>query len=207
MKLNDPTLFRQAALIGEHWIEAEQGNAIEVNNPATDEIIGLVPRLGEEEAKAAIEAARIAQKEWAGRTAKERSVILRAWYDLMIANKEDLGRILTLEQGKPLLEATGEIVYGASFIEWFAEEARRVYGDTIPGHQRDKRIIVMKQPIGVVAAITPWNFPNAMITRKAGPAFAAGCAMVLKPASQPRFPRLLSASWLSVPGYRRGSFP
>lgn len=206
MKLNDPTLFRQAALIGEHWIEAEQGNAIEVNNPATDEIIGLVPRLGEEEAKAAIEAARIAQKEWAGRTAKERSVILRAWYDLMIANKEDLGRILTLEQGKPLLEATGEIVYGASFIEWFAEEARRVYGDTIPGHQRDKRIIVMKQPIGVVAAITPWNFPNAMITRKAGPAFAAGCAMVLKPASQTPFSAIALGILAERAGLPKGLF-
>ncbi len=184
VSLKDPSLFRQAALIGGEWIEADPKNAIEVNNPATGEIIGLVPKLGATETKAAIEAARIAQKSWAARTAKDRCAILRKWFELMIENKDDLGRILTLEQGKPLAEATGEIVYGASFIDWFAEEGRRIYGDIIPGHQPDKRILVMKQPIGVVAAITPWNFPNAMITRKAGPAFAAGCAMVLKPASQ-----------------------
>ncbi|KSV79356.1 hypothetical protein N182_38540, partial [Sinorhizobium sp. GL2] len=180
-------MFRQAALVGGEWIEADAANAIEVNNPATGEIIGRVPKLGAKETRAAIEAARVAQKTWAARTAKDRAGVLRKWFELMIENKDDLGRILTLEQGKPLTEATGEIVYGASFVEWFAEEARRIYGDLIPGHQPDKRILVMKQPIGVVAAITPWNFPNAMITRKAGPAFAAGCAMVLKPAAQTPF--------------------
>ena len=200
MLLKDPTLFRQAALVGGDWVEADPKNAIEVNNPATGEIIGIVPKLGIAETKAAIEAARIAQKIWAARTAKDRCGILRKWYDLMMANQDDLGRILTLEQGKPLAEAKGEIAYGASFIDWFAEEGRRIYGDIIPGHQPDKRIMVMKQPIGVVAAITPWNFPNAMITRKAGPAFAAGCAMVLKPASQTPF----SAIALAILGERAG---
>ncbi|KQY23874.1 NADP-dependent succinate-semialdehyde dehydrogenase [Rhizobium sp. Root483D2] len=206
MTLKDPSLFRQAALVGENWIEADPDNAIEVNNPATGEIIGRVPKLGAAETKAAIEAARIAQKGWAARTAKERCGILRKWYDLMIENKDDLGRILTLEQGKPLAEATGEIVYGASFIEWFAEEGRRIYGDMIPGHQPDKRIMVMKQPIGVVAAITPWNFPNAMITRKAGPAFAAGCAMVLKPASQTPFSAIAIAVLAERAGIPKGLF-
>ena len=204
--LKDPSLFRQAALVGENWIEAAPDNAIEVNNPATGEIIGRVPKLGAAETKAAIEAARIAQKGWAARTAKERCGILRKWYDLMIENKDDLGRILTLEQGKPLAEATGEIVYGASFIEWFAEEGRRIYGDMIPGHQPDKRIMVLKQPIGVVAAITPWNFPNAMITRKAGPAFAAGCAMVLKPASQTPFSAIAIAVLAERAGIPKGLF-
>ncbi|OWW05446.1 NAD-dependent succinate-semialdehyde dehydrogenase [Rhizobium sp. R72] len=206
MDLKDPTLFRQAALIGDKWIEAEPSNAIEVNNPATGEVIGRVPKLGMAETKAAIEAARIAQKGWAARTAKERSAILRKWFELMIDNKDDLGRILTSEQGKPVGEATGEIVYGASFIEWFAEEGRRVYGDLIPGHQPDKRIMVMKQPIGVVAAITPWNFPNAMITRKAGPAFAAGCAMVLKPASQTPFSAIAIAVLAERAGLPQGLF-
>ena len=204
--LKDPALFRQAALVGENWVEADPNNAIEVNNPATGEIIGRVPKLGAAETKAAIEAARIAQKGWAARTAKERCAVLRKWYDLMIENKDDLGRILTLEQGKPLAEATGEIVYGASFVEWFAEEGRRIYGDLIPGHQPDKRIMVMKQPIGVVAAITPWNFPNAMITRKAGPAFAAGCAMVLKPASQTPFSAIAIAVLAERAGLPKGLF-
>jgi succinate-semialdehyde dehydrogenase/glutarate-semialdehyde dehydrogenase len=206
MKLQDPSLFCQAALVGDNWIEADPANAIEVNNPATGEIIGLVPKLGAAETRAAIEAARVAQKGWAARTAKERCAILRKWYDVMIENKEDLGRILTLEQGKPLAEAIGEIAYGASFIEWFAEEGRRVYGDLIPGHQPDKRIMVMKQPIGVVAAITPWNFPNAMITRKAGPAFAAGCAMVLKPASQTPFSAIAIAILAERAGLPKGLF-
>jgi len=204
--LKDPSLFRQAALVGGEWIDADPKNAIEVNNPATGEIIGLVPKLGAAETRSAIEAARIAQKGWAARTAKDRCAVLRKWYDLMIENKDDLGRILTLEQGKPLAEATGEIVYGASFIEWFAEEGRRIYGDMIPGHQPDKRIMVMKQPIGVVAAITPWNFPNAMITRKAGPAFAAGCAMVLKPASQTPFSAIAIAVLAERAGLPKGLF-
>ncbi|MDQ0318224.1 succinate-semialdehyde dehydrogenase/glutarate-semialdehyde dehydrogenase [Pararhizobium capsulatum DSM 1112] len=206
VSLKDPSLFRQAALIGENWIEADPDNSIQVNNPATGEIIGRVPKLGAAETKIAIEAARIAQKGWAAKTAKERASVLRKWYELMIENKDDLGRILTLEQGKPLAEATGEIAYGASFIEWFAEEGRRVYGDLIPGHQPDKRIMVMKQPIGVVAAITPWNFPNAMITRKAGPAFAAGCAMVLKPASQTPFSAIAIAVLAERAGLPQGLF-
>ncbi|NMN71498.1 MULTISPECIES: NADP-dependent succinate-semialdehyde dehydrogenase [unclassified Rhizobium] len=201
MQLKDPTLFRQAAYVAGKWIEANRAG-IAVTNPATGEVIGHVPKLGAAETKAAISAAEAVQKEWAGRTAKERASVLRKWFELMIANQDDLGRILTAEQGKPLAEAKGEIAYGASFIEWFAEEARRIYGDIVPGHQKDKRILVMKQPIGVVAAVTPWNFPNAMITRKAAPAFAAGCAMVLKPAGQTPY----SAIALAVLGERAG-FP
>ncbi|WP_417583493.1 NAD-dependent succinate-semialdehyde dehydrogenase [Pelagibacterium sp.] len=197
--LNDHTLLREAALIGGEWIPVIS-DAIEVTNPASGEVIGRVPNLGAIETKRALTIAAQAQKEWSGRSAKERSVVLRRWFELMIENQEDLGRILTLEQGKPFAEAVGEIIYGASFIEWFAEEGRRVYGDLVPSHQRDKRILVMKQPIGVVAAITPWNFPNAMITRKAGPALAAGCALVLKPASQTP----LSALALGVLAQRAG---
>ncbi len=197
--LKDPELLKQAALVGSQWIPANE-TGIKVTNPATGETIGHVPSLGATETEAAIKAADDAQKQWAARTAKERSVILRRWYDLIVENVDDLALILTLEQGKPLAEAKGEILYGASFIEWFAEEARRVYGDVIPGHAADKRIVVIKQPIGVVAAITPWNFPNAMITRKAGPALAAGCAMVLKPAEQTPF----SAIALAVLAQRAG---
>nr|WP_319487007.1 NAD-dependent succinate-semialdehyde dehydrogenase [uncultured Cohaesibacter sp.] len=199
MMFKDPELLKQAALVGSQWIPANE-TGIKVTNPATGETIGHVPSLGATETEAAIKAADDAQKQWAARTAKERSVILRRWYDLIIENVDDLALILTLEQGKPLAEAKGEILYGASFIEWFAEEARRVYGDVIPGHAADKRIVVIKQPIGVVAAITPWNFPNAMITRKAGPALAAGCAMVLKPAEQTPF----SAIALAVLAQRAG---
>ncbi|EJJ27072.1 NADP-dependent succinate-semialdehyde dehydrogenase [Rhizobium sp. CF142] len=206
MILKDPSLFHQAALVAGEWIAADPSNAIEVNNPATGEIIGYVPKLGAVEARTAIEAARVAQKGWAARTANDRCAVLRKWFNLMIENKEDLARILTLEQGKPLAEATGEIVYGASFLDWFAEEGRRIYGDLIPGHQPDKRIMVMKQPVGVVAAITPWNFPNAMITRKAGPAFAAGCAMVLKPASQTPFSALAIAILAERAGLPKGLF-
>ena len=205
MKLEDPGLLRQAALIGGEWIEAK-GQGIAVTNPSTGALIGHVPRLGRAETARAIAVAAIAQKDWAARPAKERAEILRRWFDLMLAHKQDLGRILTAEQGKPLPEAVGEIAYGASFIEWFAEEARRVYGDTIPGHQRDKRILVLKQPIGVVAAITPWNFPNAMITRKAGPALAAGCAMVLKPASQTPFSAIALAVLAERAGLPAGLF-
>lgn len=206
MSLKDTTLLRQAALVGTRWIEADPKSGISVKNPATGELVGYVPKLGAAETKEAIAAAETAQKEWAARTAKERSVILRKWFELMMANQDDLGRILTMEQGKPLAEAKGEIAYGASFIEWFAEEGRRVYGDIVPGHQKDKRILVMKQPIGVVAAITPWNFPNAMITRKAGPAFAAGCAMVLKPASQTPFSAIAIAVLAERAGLPAGLF-
>ncbi|WP_375600292.1 NADP-dependent succinate-semialdehyde dehydrogenase [Devosia sp. Naph2] len=206
MQLDDTTLLRQSALIGDNWIDADPATGIAVTNPATGELIGYVPKLGADETRAAIAAAEVAQKGWAARTAKERSGILRRWFELMMENQTDLGRILTLEQGKPLKEAIGEIAYGASFIEWFAEEARRVYGDLIPGHRSDARIMVMKQPIGVVAAITPWNFPNAMITRKAGPALAAGCAMVLKPASQTPFSAIALAVLAERAGLPKGLF-
>jgi succinate-semialdehyde dehydrogenase / glutarate-semialdehyde dehydrogenase len=206
MDLKDPTLLRQAALVGGTWVEAGDGPAITVRNPATGDIVGRLPRLGTAETRQAIAAAQIAQRDWAARTAKERSGILRRWFELMMEHQDDLGRILTSEQGKPLAEAKGEIAYGASFIEWFAEEARRIYGDIVPGHQRDKRILIMKQPIGVVAAITPWNFPNAMITRKAGPALAAGCAMVLKPASQTPFSAIALAVLAERAGVPSGLF-
>lgn len=203
MQLKDPSLYRQAALVGDRWIEATPGASTPVRNPATGEVIGHVPKLGAAETRTAIEVAEAAQKLWAAQTAKERSQILRRWFELMMQHQDDLGRILTLEQGKPLAEAKGEIAYGASFVEWFAEEARRINGDILPGHQRDKRILVLKQPIGVVAAITPWNFPNAMITRKAAPALAAGCAMVLKPAAQTPF----SAIALAILAERAGLPP
>ncbi len=206
MQFSDPTLIRQAARVGDRWIDAQPQSGIAVTNPATGEVIGYVPKLGVAETREAISAAEAAQKAWAARTAKERSDVLRRWFELIIASKHDLGRILTLEQGKPLAESTGEVVYGASFIEWFAEEARRLYGDLVPGHRRDTRIMVMKQPIGVVAAITPWNFPNAMITRKAGPALAAGCAMVLKPASQTPFSAIALAVLAERAGLPAGLF-
>ncbi|MDK3020853.1 NAD-dependent succinate-semialdehyde dehydrogenase, partial [Pseudodonghicola flavimaris] len=188
------------------WIEAAPTTAIAVHNPADGTRIGYVPKLGRAEVAKAIKAAEKAQVAWAARTAKDRSTILRKWFVLMIENRDALAHILTLEQGKPLTEAAGEITYGASFVEWFAEEARRVYGETIPGHQPDKRILVMKQPIGVVAAITPWNFPNAMITRKAGPAFAAGCGMVLKPASQTPYSAIALAVLAERAGLPKGLF-
>ncbi|BDM25350.1 NADP-dependent succinate-semialdehyde dehydrogenase [Pseudomonas sp. NPDC089428] len=184
MQLKDAQLFRQQAFINGEWLDADSGQTINVTNPATGEVIGTVPKMGTAETRRAIEAADKALPAWRALTAKERSNKLRRWFELMIENQDDLARLMTTEQGKPLAEAKGEIAYAASFIEWFAEEAKRVYGDTIPGHQPDKRLIVIKQPIGVTAAITPWNFPAAMITRKAGPALAAGCTMVLKPASQ-----------------------
>ena len=190
MQLKDASLFRQQAFIDGTWLDADGGLTIKVNNPATGEIIGTVPKMGAVETRRAIEAADRALPAWRSLTAKERATKLRRWFDLLMENQDDLGRLMTMEQGKPLAESKGEIAYAASFIEWFAEEGKRVYGDTIPGHQADKRILVMKQPIGVTAAITPWNFPAAMITRKAGPALAAGCTMVIKPASQTPFSAL-----------------
>jgi succinate-semialdehyde dehydrogenase/glutarate-semialdehyde dehydrogenase len=181
-------LKREACLVGGRWIT--NSDWIEVDNPATGKIIGRVPRLGPAETTQAIEAAQAAMPAWAARTGKDRSAVLRRFFDLMQVHREALAAILTEEQGKPLAEARGEIDYAASFIEWFAEEAKRVYGDVIPGHAPDKRILVLKQPIGVVAAITPWNFPAAMITRKIGPALAAGCAVVVKPANQTPFTAL-----------------
>jgi succinate-semialdehyde dehydrogenase/glutarate-semialdehyde dehydrogenase len=184
ISLADPKLLRQACYVDGGWVTARDGASIDVDNPATGEIVGSVPKLGAAEARAAIAAAERALPAWRERTGKERAAIMRRWFELMMANQEDLARLMTTEQGKPISESRGEVGYAAGFLEWFGEEAKRVYGDTIPGHQRDKRILVIKQPIGVVACITPWNFPLAMITRKAGPAVAAGCTVVLKPASQ-----------------------
>ncbi|KAF0674551.1 NAD-dependent succinate-semialdehyde dehydrogenase [Profundibacterium mesophilum] len=179
--LKDPELLVERAYLGGTWTDAKDGKTFEVRNPARGDVIANVADLGRPQIAEAIELAQKAQKDWAARPAKERAAVLRRWFDLMIENADDLAAILTAEQGKPVAEAKGEITYGASFIEWFAEEAKRVYGDIIPGHAADKRIHVIRQPIGVAAAITPWNFPNAMITRKAGPALAAGCAFVVRP--------------------------
>ncbi|WP_192356833.1 NAD-dependent succinate-semialdehyde dehydrogenase [Mesorhizobium mediterraneum] len=184
-KLKDKSVVTDKALVGTGWVAAgSRGLTFEVTNPSTGEVLATLPDLGEEEVRSAIEAAHVAQKNWAKRTGKERAAVLRKLYDLLVSNVDDLATILTLEMGKPWPEARGEILYGASYVEWFGEEAKRVYGDTIPGHQPDKRIIVIKQPIGVVGAITPWNFPNAMLARKMAPAIAAGCSMVSKPAAQ-----------------------
>src|ERR1700722_2337653 len=190
MQLQDQALFRQQGYVDGKWADALNRGTIAVTNPATGETLGTVPRMGAEETRQAIEAADKALPAWRAKTAKERAVILRKWFDLMMANQEDLAQLMTAEQGKPLAESRGEIAYAASFIEWFAEEGKRIYGDVIPAHGTDKRIIVLKQPIGVCGAITPWNFPAAMITRKAGPALAAGCTMVLKPATQTPFSAL-----------------
>ena len=193
MKLRDPDLLRTRAFIGGEWVNAAEGGTHPVLNPATREMIGTVPVMGAGETRRAIQAASGAFPAWAARTAKERAVILRRWYELLMANQEDLATLMTAEQGKPLAEAKGEIAYAASFIEWFAEEGKRLYGDIIPGHQSDKRLLVLRQPVGVVAAITPWNFPLAMITRKAGPALAAGCTFVCKPAGQTPYSALAAA--------------
>ncbi|MAQ56543.1 MAG: succinate-semialdehyde dehydrogenase I [Rhodospirillales bacterium] len=193
MQLADSKLFRQKCYVNGDWIDADDGNTIDVTNPVDNSIIGTIPKLGSEETRRAIEGAEKAQRNWRQLTGKERSTILRNWYNLMMENQEDLAILMTIEQGKPLNESRGEILYAASFIEWFAEEGKRVYGDTIPGHQRDKRIVVLKEPIGVCAAITPWNFPSAMITRKAGPALAAGCSMVVKPATSTPYSALAMA--------------
>ena len=206
MQLKDSSLFRQQAYIDGAWVDADNGQTLKVNNPATNEIIGSVPKMGAAETRRAIEAADRAQPAWRALTAKERANKLRRWFELMIENQDDLARLMTLEQGKPLAEAKGEIAYAASFLEWFGEEAKRVYGDMIPGHQPDKRLMVIKQPIGVTAAITPWNFPSAMITRKAGPALAAGCTMVLKPASQTPYSALALAELAERAGIPKGVF-
>lgn len=182
--LKDPGLLRQQCYLAGKWQDAAAGSVIDVRNPATGEVLGTVPNMGQAETRQAIESAAAALPAWAKRTAKERAAILRKWYDLVMANIDDLAVLMTAEQGKPLAEAKGEIAYAASYIEWFGEEAKRVYGDLVPGHQGDKRILVLRQPVGVVAAITPWNFPAAMIARKIAPALAAGCTFVCKPASQ-----------------------
>lgn len=206
MQLNDPTLFRQQAMINGRWRDASGKETLAVTNPANGQQLGNVPKMGAGETREAIDAAARALPAWRALTAKERSSILRRWFELMMEHQDDLARLMTLEQGKPLAEAKGEISYAASFIEWFAEEGKRIYGDTIPGHQADKRLLVIKQPIGVTAAITPWNFPSAMITRKAGPALAAGCTMVLKPASQTPFSALALAELANRAGIPEGVF-
>ncbi len=204
--LRDPSLLETRAFVAGEWINADDGDTFPVMNPARGDVICMVPNLGRAETARAIAAANVAQKEWAQRTGKERSIILRKWFDLMMANQNDLGLILTAEMGKPLAEAKGEVAYGASFIEWFAEEAKRVYGETIPGHQRDKRITVIKQPIGVVGSITPWNFPNAMITRKCGPALAVGCGFVARPAAETPLSALAIAVLAERAGLPAGIF-
>jgi succinate-semialdehyde dehydrogenase / glutarate-semialdehyde dehydrogenase len=205
-ELKDQRLFREACYVDGQWMQAKSGQTIDVDNPATSEAIGHVPKLGAAETRQAIEAAHAAFPAWSKKAAKERAAILRCWFDLMMANQEDLARLMTLEQGKPLSESRGEVAYAAAFLEWFGEEAKRIYGDTIPPHQADKRIVVIKQPIGVVACITPWNFPLAMITRKAGPALGAGCTVVLKPATQTPFSALALAELAERAGVPKGVF-
>ncbi|MND97773.1 Glutarate-semialdehyde dehydrogenase DavD [compost metagenome] len=204
MELKDPSLFRQQAYLNGQWCEADHGTRTDIFNPATGDKLGSVPNMGRAETRRAILAAQAAQPAWRRLTAKERAGRLRNWFELIMANQEDLAQIMTAEQGKPLAEARGEVAYAASFIEWFAEEAKRAYGDVIPAHAADKRILVQKEPVGVTAAITPWNFPSAMITRKAGPALAAGCAMVLKPAPQTPFSALALAELADRAGIPAG---
>ena len=198
--LRDSSILETRAFMAGEWVDADDGATFEVTNPARGDVIARVADLGRAEVARAIDAAAAAMKDWAARPAKERANVMRRWFDLMMENQDDLGRILTAEMGKPLAEAKGEIAYGASFIEWFGEEAKRVYGETIPGHMADKRLTVLKQPIGVVGSITPWNFPNAMITRKCGPALAVGCGFVARPAAETP----LSALALAVLGERAG---
>ncbi len=204
--LNDPTLLTGKAYVAGKWIDAPNNATFPVTNPARGDVLIDVADIGVDETRQAIEAARQSQKDWAKRTGKERAAVLRKWHDLMVENADDLGRILTAEMGKPFAEAKGEILYGASFIEWFAEEAKRVYGETIPGHQPDKRIVVIKQPVGVVASITPWNFPNAMIARKVAPALAVGCGFVARPAKETPLSALSMAVLAERAGVPKGLF-
>lgn len=206
MELTRRELFREQCFVAGKWIPANDGSTLEVHNPATDELLGTVPSLGRDETSRAVTSAELAWAGWRNRTAHERSEIIRKWYTLIVSNQDDLAKIMTLEQGKPLAESRGEVLYGASFVEWFAEEAKRVYGDTIPMAQEGKRIIVIKQPVGVCAAITPWNFPSAMITRKAAPALAAGCPIVIKPASQTPYSALALAALAQEAGVPDGVF-
>jgi succinate-semialdehyde dehydrogenase/glutarate-semialdehyde dehydrogenase len=206
IKLNKPELLQTKAFINGAWAEAADGKRFDVTNPADGSVICSVPDMGVGETRQAIAAANAAWPAWRARTAKDRAAVLRRWFDLIVANKDDLARIMTAEQGKPLAEAGGEIMYGASFIEWFAEEGKRVYGDVIPTHMTDRRILVTKQSVGVVACITPWNFPTAMITRKAGPALAAGCPVVIKPASETPLSALALAQLATEAGIPEGVF-
>jgi len=203
--MNSPFKFEKAYINGQ-WVDADNKETIKVTNPATGELIGTVPKMGAAETRRAIDFANKALPAWRDKTAKERAKILRNWFDLIMKNQEALAQLMTAEQGKPLVESRGEIAYAASFIEWFGEEAKRVYGETIPSHGADKRLVVIKQPIGVCAAITPWNFPAAMITRKAGPALAAGCTIVLKPASQTPFSALALCQLAEEAGIPPGVF-
>jgi len=206
VQLNDPSLLRQQSFINGQWCDAVSGDTLKVVNPATNALIGYVPNMGQVETEMAIKSAEAALPAWRSLTAKERGAKLRRWFELLNENSDDLALLMTTEQGKPLAEAKGEVTYAASFIEWFAEEAKRIYGDTIPGHQGDKRLMVIKQPVGVTAAITPWNFPAAMITRKAAPALAAGCTMVVKPAHQTPFTALAMAELAKRAGIPAGVF-
>ena len=206
LPLRDPELFRQQAYLSGHWCDADSGATTAVNNPATGDVLGTVPTMGADETRRAIADAKKAWTNWRRRTAKERSVILREWHDLMLANVDDLGMLMTAEQGKPLAESKGEIAYAAGFIEWFAEEGKRIYGDTIPSPWTDRRVVVIKEPIGICAAVTPWNFPAAMITRKAGPALAAGCPMIVKPAMATPFSALALAVLAERAGVPPGVF-
>jgi len=206
LRLEDPTLLREACYVGGQWIASDSGETIPVRNPATGDVIGSVPRMGAAEAEGAIAAAAEALPGWRSMLAKERGRLLRDWFDLIIENQDDVAMILTCEQGKPLKEAVAEVISGAAFIEWFAEEARRTYGEVIPTPAHDRRIVVIKQPVGVCAAITPWNFPNTIITRKAGAALAAGCTMVIRPDSKTPYSALVLAELASRAGIPPGVF-
>ena len=206
IRLGDPALFREQCYVAGAWVGADSGATFDVTDPATGDSVGVVPAFGRAETRRAIEAANAAYPAWRALTAKQRANILRRWYDLMLEHQEDLAIIMTAEQGKPLAESRGEILYGASFIEWFAEEGKRAYGDVIPAPTNDRRIVVTKEPIGVVACITPWNFPNAMITRKAGPALAAGCTVVARPASATPFSALALGELATRAGIPPGVF-
>ena len=204
MQLNDPSLFNQQAYINGTWVDANNNDVIQVTNPADNTILGTIPNMGQIETSQAIDAANAVLPEWRNKTASERSEIMRSWFNLIIENQQDLAIIMTAEQGKPLAESQGEIAYGASFIEWFAEEAKRIYGDVIPTPQAGRRIVVIKQPIGVVAAITPWNFPNAMITRKCAPALAVGCPVIIKPAALTPYSALALVKLAERAGFPKG---
>ena len=206
MDIQDKSLFRQQCYIDGEWVDADGGETIPVTNPVDDSVLGTIPKMGADETRRAIEAANKAWPAWRAKTAKERSTILRNWFNLIMENQEDLAKLMTLEQGKPLTESRGEIAYGASFVEWFAEEAKRVYGDIIPAPMGDRRIVVTKEPIGVVASITPWNFPNAMITRKCAPALAVGCPVVAKPATSTPYSALALAELAERAGFPKGVF-
>ena len=206
IQLSDPSLFREQCYVDGAWVDADNRATSEVSDPASGDVIGSVPKLGVAETRRAIEAADRAFRSWSKTTAKERAKILRKWFDLMMENQEDLAILMTREQGKPLAESRGEIAYGAAFVEWYAEEAKRVYGDIIPTVAESRRLMVFKQPVGVCAAITPWNFPNAMITRKCAPALAAGCTVVVKPASFTPYSALALAELGERAGIPKGVF-